>query len=67
MFSFIITLLSDITQTGILSFLLYNKLSSVLNLKLVTLSSSSSLSMTPLSFINLKIVKLSLAKIKSSS
>ena len=44
MFSFLITLLSDITQTGILIFLLYNKLSSVLKLKLVRLSSSSSLS-----------------------
>ena len=44
MFSFLITLLKDITQTGILIFLLYSKLSSVLNLKLVRLSSSSSLS-----------------------
>ena len=69
MFSFLITLISDITQTGILIFLFYNKLSSVLNLKLVRLSSSSSLSlsMALLSFTNLKIVKLSLAKIKSSS
>ena len=69
MFSFLITLHIDITQTGILIFLLYTKLSSVLNLKLVRLSSFSSLSlsMTLLSFINLKMVKLSLAKIKSSS
>ena len=69
MFSFLITLLKDITQTGILIFLLYNKLSSVLNLKLVRLSSSSSLSsqsMTLSFSINLNLVK-SLAKIKSSS
>ena len=69
MFSFLITLLSDITQTGILIFLLHNKLSSVLNLKLVRLSLSSSLSsqsMTLSFFINLNLVK-SLAKIKPSS
>ena len=64
MFSFLITLLSDITQTGILIFLLYDTLSSVLNLKLVL---SLSLSMTLLSSINSKIGKLSLAKTKLSS
>ena len=42
MFSFLITLLSDITQTGILVFLLYNKLSSVPNLNLLGLILSSS-------------------------
>ena len=43
--SFLITLHTDIMQTGILIFLLYTKLSSVLNLKLVRLSSSLSLSL----------------------
>ena len=42
MFSFLITLLSDITQTEILIFLLYSKLTSVLNLNLLGLISSSS-------------------------
>ena len=43
--SFLITLHTGIMQTGILIFLLYTKLSSVLNLKLVRLSSSLSLSL----------------------
>ena len=40
MFSFLITLHIDIMQIGALIFLLYTKLLSVLNLKLVRLSSS---------------------------